>query len=77
AGLPTVPVFQMQFQPGNADMLYVATFGRGVYRYNFAGLAANTPEFPGALAGGAALLILGTAWFLRRRHRSAIVPLGD
>ncbi|MEA2497650.1 MAG: hypothetical protein QOH26_55 [Actinomycetota bacterium] len=34
-GLPRAPVFSLQLKPGNKDMLIVATFGRGVYRYRF------------------------------------------
>ncbi|HEX8208180.1 MAG TPA: hypothetical protein VF587_19110, partial [Solirubrobacteraceae bacterium] len=34
-GLPTVPVSSLRFRPGHPDELFVATFGRGVYRYVF------------------------------------------
>jgi hypothetical protein len=34
-GLPTVPVSTMRFKPGDPDLLFVATFGRGAYSYRF------------------------------------------
>ena len=42
--LPNVPVFTIRQAPGNPDLLVAATFGRGVWKYNFAVSAAgNTP----------------------------------
>jgi hypothetical protein len=69
--LPVVPVFQMQAQPGNPDVIYAATFGRGVYRYDFNGPNASIAEFPSGAAAGALVLGLSGAWLLRRRKRSA------
>jgi len=64
-----VPVFQMELQPGSPDILYAATFGRGVYTYDFNGLTANTPEVP--LVASLALIGLAAsaavAWRRRRR----------
>jgi hypothetical protein len=34
-GLPSVPVFSLQVQPGHPKVMIAATFGRGVYRYKF------------------------------------------
>ncbi|MEA2444865.1 MAG: hypothetical protein QOJ12_2157, partial [Thermoleophilales bacterium] len=34
-GLPAVPVSSLRFKPGDPDLLYVATFGRGAYTYRF------------------------------------------
>jgi hypothetical protein len=33
--LPAAPVFSMQIAPSDPNLLYVASFGRGVYRYRF------------------------------------------
>ena len=50
---------------------YAATFGRGVYTYDFNGLTANTPEVP--LVASLALIGLAAssavAWRRRRRQR--------
>jgi hypothetical protein len=71
SGLPVVPVFQMELQPGSPDVLYAATFGRGVYKYDFNGTIIGTPEVP--LVAGLALVGIAaataTAW--RRRRRTA------
>ena len=71
SGLPVVPVFQMTLQPGSPDVIYAATFGRGVYKYDFNGPNANIGEFPLVVGGpviGAGLL---AAWAIRRRRRHA------
>ncbi|HEX8123538.1 MAG TPA: hypothetical protein VF549_19970 [Solirubrobacteraceae bacterium] len=34
-GLPNVPVSSLRFKPGDPDLLFVATFGRGAYTYRF------------------------------------------
>ena len=34
-GLPSVPVADLQLKPDDKSQLFVATFGRGVYRYEF------------------------------------------
>ena len=66
--LPVVPVFQMQLQPGSPDVLYAATFGRGVYRYDFAGPDSSIPEFPAGIAIGVLLILIAGVWMLRRRQ---------
>jgi photosystem II stability/assembly factor-like uncharacterized protein len=38
-GLPNVPVSSLRFKPGDPDLLFVATFGRGAYTYRFDGPA--------------------------------------
>ncbi len=38
-GLPPAPAMSLQFRPGHPDELFVATFGRGAYRYTFNGPA--------------------------------------
>ncbi len=37
--LPTTPVSTLRFKPGNPDLLVVATYGRGVYTFDFAAKA--------------------------------------
>jgi hypothetical protein len=34
-GLPNAPVFTIRLQPGNPNRMIAATFGRGVWQYNF------------------------------------------
>jgi len=68
ANLPVVPVFQMELQPGSPDVLYAATFGRGVYRYDFNGPNASIPEFPAGVAGAVVVAGLVGAWVRRRRR---------
>jgi hypothetical protein len=34
-GLPTAPVVSLQLKPGNPRIMIVASYGRGVYQYNF------------------------------------------
>ncbi|HEV3232821.1 MAG TPA: hypothetical protein VG245_11280, partial [Candidatus Dormibacteraeota bacterium] len=46
-GLPNAPVFTLRLQPGHPDTMIAATFGRNVWKYNFAGagvVAAPSPS---------------------------------
>jgi Ca2+-binding RTX toxin-like protein len=36
-GMPVVPIASLQFSPGDRDVLYAATFGRGVYTVDLGG----------------------------------------
>ena len=50
-GMPKVPVFKLSFKPNDANALYAATMGRGVYIINLTattvGVAPGTPAVPG------------------------------
>jgi hypothetical protein len=41
--LPASPIYHIVMRPGNANELYAATFGRGIYRYRFDGSAVSPP----------------------------------
>ncbi|MGN6781321.1 MAG: hypothetical protein ACTHJH_07460 [Marmoricola sp.] len=40
--LPSAPVTQIAVDPANPQQIYVANFGRGIYRYTFAGDGSST-----------------------------------
>ena len=42
SGLPVVPVAEMQLKPDDDTQLFIATFGRGFWRYTFAPTPVNT-----------------------------------
>jgi hypothetical protein len=47
-GLPNAPVFSMQLRPGDPRQLYVATLGRGVYKYTFTRTGCSDRVPPGS-----------------------------
>ena len=48
--LPMAPSLHLELHPGNDRELYVATFGRGIYKYTFADAAPKPPApGPGAI----------------------------
>ncbi|MCW2968374.1 MAG: hypothetical protein JWM71_2146 [Solirubrobacteraceae bacterium] len=51
SGLPAVPISTLRFKPGNPNLLVAATYGRGVYTYDFSGQAQPVRK-PGANAPG-------------------------
>ena len=61
-GLPAVPISTLRFKPGDPDLLVAATYGRGVYTYDFRGASepTKTPS-PTAPGSGAASASSGTA----------------
>jgi hypothetical protein len=83
--LPVVPVLSVEMQPGNPNRMIVATYGRGLFVYDFAPsgsgvLGANTilpptlapppSAVPWLLAGlGSALALVGLLWLAPRRRR--------
>jgi hypothetical protein len=50
-GLPNVTVSGLQFQPGKPDQLFISTFGRGIWTYDFAaaGLPATAAQIENSL----------------------------
>jgi hypothetical protein len=61
-GLPTVPVSTIRNHPGDPWTMVVATFGRGVYTYEFPGRPDPKPQAkakPGS-GGGSGDEVLGT-----------------
>lgn len=78
-GLPAVPVTMAKLQPGNPNRVFISTFGRGIWTYDFppeARLAVVEPvvergRFGGALGLGLVLGLLGLGTVLRSaRSRS-------
>src|SRR5262249_37534144 len=53
-GLPTSPVYSFEFEPGDANKIVVASYGRGVWEYDF------TPR-PATASGLAAASVAGEA----------------
>ena len=73
-GLPNTPVFTLRINPTHPDLMVAATYGRGVYEYNFSTPASAVPEalFVPLLPLGAAS-IFGVVLWRRRRpgaHRT-------
>jgi hypothetical protein len=69
-GLPNTPVFTLRINPTNPDLMVAATFGRGVYQYNFTAAATTAAEvwMVPALPLGAASVIGLVLWRRRRRE---------
>jgi len=75
-GLPAVPISMLTLKPGDSSQLFVATYGRGIWKYDFANLpvdvpttptpVASTARFGGALPWSTLLVLFGFA--LRRRR---------
>ena len=79
-GLPAVPISMFQFHPGDEDVLYVATYGRGNWRYAVSADGASPggdSEEPTPTTGGgvavAALVLLGIGALARR---GSMRPMG-
>jgi hypothetical protein len=49
-GLPSSPVYSFEFEPADANKIVVASFGRGVWEYDF---TARKPGSAGVLGGAA------------------------
>ena len=77
-GLPAVPTTMLKMQPGNPNRLFISTFGRGVWTYDFTGDAAvksESKEGRGLLIGALplpALLLLAFGRLLRYRRRPVV-----
>ncbi len=75
-GLPNTPVFTLRINPTHPDLMVAATYGRGVYEYNFGTPASAVPEalFVPLLPLGAASIFGMVLW--RRRRRAARTRTG-
>lgn len=81
-GMPNVPVAMLTLKPGDSNQLFAATFGRGIWKYEFTNLPpvdvpttqppSDTTRFGGAMPLATLLLmLLGRATGFRTRWRSA------
>lgn len=78
--LPTTPVSTLRFKPGNPDLLVVATYGRGVYTFDFAAkgnesikpVAAGAPTACAASAGFTSVRVTPRKRGLRFRVKRAV-----
>jgi hypothetical protein len=78
-GIPNVPVNMLRLQPAHPEMLFAATFGRGVWNYEFKDGAVVNPPVPttdvadkGRFGGALPVSLLGVmllAALRRRRNR--------
>jgi hypothetical protein len=73
-GLPNVPVTMAKLQPGNPNRLFISTFGRGIWTYDFpadariASARTDAARFGGAWSLWAALWLLMAAAVRFARH---------
>jgi hypothetical protein len=71
--MPTTPTLHLSWAPNNPDLLVAATQGRGVYKYNFAGLQAQVPDFmkPSLTLLGAGAIAITALVTARRKRRGS------